>query len=554
MVEDYPSDAYYLASQPEFWDPLYFFPRYFKVQPKRGGRVVPFELWPIQRILSAMVVRCYQEGKWLAHVKPRKEGSSTFFTGVLTQHIAFREGCQAVILAQREDVTRQLARTANRFWVNMPENMLPPRLPGVKRTIECPPPHDSVLELATVGQDDPGRGYTGIHAMVATEICKWGEKAGPDAWTSVLSNIPDPDPREPEGAFVVAESTPLYYGDELQKVWLQADEPDSPWLKCFIPWTMVHSYAMRPAPGWEPKEDIAEYAHNHGLTIEQAFWMQSVGMPKCSNRLEKFRAEYPINEYDCWVLAGDSVFNPVSLAARLKDLDMGTLFSEKTGDYQEWFAPIKGHRYVVFCDAAGSWSERDRFAVEVIDLTASKQVAEYLGHMTAHEMANYLAKMGTRYNRANVYVEANGVGEAVLSHLMYNEGYPRIFHYTPVSGGKPKPGWSSNKKTKVEAVSWTQESIDDGSIEIYSHRLLRQLAAYRGQWDKVSRDATGGHYDLVAAWCGCNWAWRHELGARAQKRNETDSEKAARNWRNLKQKIQAGIPKDGFETRWGIHR
>lgn len=550
----------------EFWDPAWFFPTYYKVQPRAGGRPVPFDLWDSQRLLASYVIRCYQERKWLVHVKPRKEGSSTFFTGVVTQHVLFREGVQALIVAQRDDVAKQLARSANRFYSNLPVSLRPRRMPGVKRTIECPD-IDSVLSVASVGQDDPARGFTGLHALLATEICKWGkverskgtvvrtvsdeenqgfEAEGAAAWTALLSNIPE------ECGFVVAESTPLHNGDELHKVWESAG-PDSPWIKCFIPWTMIRHYAADPPPGWKLHSTLAKYAHTHQLNERQAFWMQSVGLPKCGQSLARFRSEYPISDVDCWELRGEKVFNHERIMEILRWLDKNTSFTEQTGEYQQWKEPNERHRYAIFCDPAGSWAKRDMFAIEVIDLDECAQVAEFHGYMDAWSAARYLAQLGEKWNRAIVYVEQNGVGEAVLNPLI--RIYPRVYHRNVTEGGA-QPGWHSNKRTKVEAVATAQELLRDRSCTIRSHRLLRQMAAYRGQWDKLNRDrdAQGGHYDLVAAWCGACWAYDHETGGRrARESTENPEERITKAWNGLVDRLKGKGNEGGFDSPWGRH-
>ena len=204
----------------EFWDPAWFNPRYYKVLPKEGGALKRFNLWGAQRILAAMTVQAMSENKRIVHVKPRKEGSSTFFTYELAKHVMFRRGCQGLIISQADKITDQLARAAVRAYNSVPEWMRPERRERVERSIDLPG-QDSLLSLATAGSKDPARGFTGLQALLATEVSSWESS---DTWTALLSNVPQ------RGAFVVAESTPLHHGDQLQRIWKEADEADSPWL------------------------------------------------------------------------------------------------------------------------------------------------------------------------------------------------------------------------------------------------------------------------------------------------------------------------------------
>lgn len=500
-----------------FWNPLWFHPRYLRVTPKEGGQSVPFKLWSHQKLLAMASIRAMVENKYLLHVKPRKEGSSTFFTGILTQHTCFRRGCQSLILAQRDDVTTQLARTAVRFYNGIPAWMRPKRRERVERSIDIPT-LDSVMSLATAGQDDPGRGFTGLQALLATEICKW---KSPDTWTAVLNNLPQ------RGAFVVAESTPLHHGDELQRLWKDADNPDSRWSKVFVPWTMVEEYAMNPPPNWRPNEVVQTYADKFGISERQAYWMQVEGIPKCSNKLDKFAAEYPINDMDCWKSLGSTVFNEDKLQERLMELGANGMV-EQSDDPRFFADPVEGHRYVIGVDPAGSFSKRDFFGVQCLDLAECNQAFEGALHGDAFQIARRLVELGTKYNMATIYVEANGVGEALLLCLV-NMGYKRIYYRG--KGKERKPGWWSDLKRKVEAYGIAQELLDDGSCSINSHRLLRHMQESQGPMaDKNVRDSDGGHFDLVTAWCIALWAYKHEAVSSYNKRKADPKELARRTW------------------------
>lgn len=531
---------------PEFWDPFKYC-RLNKIRAKSGA-LVQFNLWEHQRILAAAVQRCYKEKKWLVHVKPRQEGSSTFFTCIATQHAMFRTGCRVGLLAHKKDTAKSLSEMAVRFHRHMPQHIKPKKSVGLKRTLEFPV-LDSRMVIASVKDEEPLRGDT-VQVLLATEISKWSETAGPDAWTSALNAVPG------KSGFVIAESTPSYHGDQLHEICLDAETPHSKWLKVFIPWTMVNEYSVEPPPNWRPDAVVQEYSDKHYLTEAQAFWMQTEGLQKCRNNLEKFRAEYPVNELDCWVLAGESVFNSKNLMSMMEGIDKGTGLSVETSEYVEFEQPQEDGRYLIFCDPAGSWAKRDMFGVQIIDIENCTQVAEYLGHSEAFKMARELAKLSTKYNDARIYIEANGVGEALISHLLAM-GVKNIYHRKASvygrSGFTRIPGWYSTVKTKAQAISFLQELIDDGSLTINSTRCIRQLLNYRGQWDKLSRDSSGGHYDLAAAMAGAAWAWRIEVGARWDKRNISNKQRARDNWSRLMNRIDRYGNMDS-NSPWGRHK
>lgn len=532
-------------THPQFWDPAVFLPQW-KVRSKQGN-LVPFKLWSHQQLLAAAVVRCYQEDKWLVHVKPRQEGSSTFFTGVATQNAMYRVGCRAALLAHKKETAKSLSEIAIRFYQSTPQIIQPRKTLGLKRTLEFPQ-LDSRMTIASVRDEEPLRGDT-VQVLLATEVSSWEENGGPEAWTSALNAVPR------DGGFVIAESTPKYHGDQLHVLCTEAEQPGSRWLKVFIPWTLVEEYRVAPPPGWRPIKDVLDYANANGLTESQAFWMQSEGLPRCANDFARFRAEYPVNELDCWVLAGESVFPQDPLMERAKTLDGGTGITIETKPLEIWQPAVKGNRYIITCDPASSWSKQDMFGVQVLSVDDCAQVAEYLGHTDAFTMAKQLMVLSAQYNGARIYVEANGVGDAVLSHLIAL-GCRNMYWRSGGNGHSKAPGWYNTVKTKAEAISILQTIIADGSLTLNSVRCIRQLLNYRGQWDRLDRDAQGGHFDLVASMAIAAWAWRHEVGRGFVARQLSDKEKTEQAWRRIL-RIADSSPagsQRGDKSPWGTHR
>ncbi len=534
-------------NNPGFWDPANFLPM-LKVRSKTEG-LVPFKLWPHQYIMAAAVQRAVTERKWLVHIKSRQTGSSTFFTGIVYQHAAFRRGCWCSILAHRKPTARNLAEMANRYWRSTPKSIRPERHGRVKRTLEFPR-IDSRIDIASVQDDEPLRGDT-IQVLLATEVSSWADAAGEDAWISARNAVPD------KGGFIMAESTPRHLDDQLHLVCKEAERPNSQWLKCFIPWTMIEEYRAPPPPGWRPNKVIREYMDSHPqLTVEQAVWMQQSGLPKCAHRITRFRSEYPIDEGDCWLSPGEAIYDRTRLRRMLYDIDGNTNLSASNEEWLQFQKPIENHKYIIFCDPAASWSKRDLFAVVVLDVSDCSQAAEFLGHKNAWQMAHLLAKVGRDYNDATIFVEANGVGEGILSHLIDNPKlkYRRVYHRTSrrIGGGTASvPGWWSSEKTKRAAEGALQDLIVDGSLKIHSARSCKQLMNYRGSWGK-RRDSAGGHFDLANAWAGAAWAYQHTpVGGRFGKERATPAQEAKVAWDNLMDKIDPTF--NTSETPWGDH-
>jgi hypothetical protein len=535
---------------PDFWDPGIFLPQ-TKIRPKVGGNI-PFQLKSDQQILRAAVIRCYLERKWLVYVKPRQVGSSTFFTGVVYQHVAYRRGCKGAIIAHTKKQAEKLQAMAMRFWKTTPESLRVSRDTQKKNVLSFPD-RDSELEIGSVQDDEPLRGDTAQIAL-CTEIGskQWTQKQ--DAWSSILNAIPGPE----DGGLLFAESTPFRFGDQLHQTVQEAEEPGSRWLSVFVPWTSVGEYASKEVPPkWKPRKDVLNYANEYKLTREQAHYLQTVLLPKCRQKWHKLRCEYPVTIVDAFGLAGEPLFDEEVLLRWLQAIDGGSGVMAELDEFISFKEPQPDHRYVITIDPASGFLKRDNFGLVVLDLTTCEVVAEFLGHRSAGQMAKLAARLGWKYNRAKIYVEANGVGEGVLSHLIEVELYPDIFCRksadTMRDGGELVPGFWSGTNQKNSAISFLQDIIEDDSLTVYSVRLIRQLVNYRGGWDKRKRDEADGHFDLVAALAIAAWAYFHEVRAGRIRKRRTDRELSQANWKALVKKLDR-VGSKRTNTPWGEHR
>jgi len=561
---------------PDFWNPELFLSQLY-IRKKGSGKPIPWKFNGEQVILAAGVRKAYRMNKWIAHLKPRKIGASTFFAGVGYQLAGWQEGVHVAVIAHVRDVSADIVKSCNLFYNSTPEEIRPPRNKGLKRSFYFPDRMSSIT-FHSVRDDEPLRGDMGVQVLLATEISSWMQSRSENAWVSARNAVPE------DGGFIVAESTPRFAGDPMDELWVEAHQPDSKWLSIFIPWVNVAEYSIEPPPGWLPNSIVREYMDKHPQVMEaQGYWMQIVGLPKCAGKLEKFMSEYPISDRECWSTTGESVFDVIALEAQARLLDGGTGLGMEEAAWTFYADPVPGHRYLLSIDPAGSWAERDQFGGVLIDIGECAVVGTFLGHCTAFQMRDDLLGRGDtqgvayRYNKAEIFIEAIGIGEGLLL-LLIEAGYDNIY-YRPTSVGAGrnstfKPGFWNDQKHKIEAISVAQELIADGSIKIPSLRLIVQLQQYKGQWDKTARDVRGGHFDLAAAFCiGC-WAWKHVAYVKWEER------RAKRPWwdvrdeamdRTLRRLIfedspsateseydaasrPQGMSTTSQRTRWGVHK
>lgn len=491
------SGALPALGSPEYWDPDIFMPQ---MKVKYPDRSIGFwRRWSHMDILSAAVKRAYAEHKGVVHLKARREGSTTFFTGLAYQHAAAMPGTWAACLGYKKESAQGMSDMVMRYHQYAPPLWKPPRRPGKKRELILDV-IDSKVTIHSVKDDEPLRG-DGVHFLLANEISSWDDSKAGDAWIAARSALTD------EGGFLVADSTGRRSGDPMHELWQEAHEPGAPWVHVFIPWTLIERYKRPPPPGWQPHPLVAEYRDAHDITDAQACWMHEVGLPKCKYDIGKFMAEYPYIDAEPFLGTGESIFDTRVLTRTLRDLDAGTGILDPGEELAIFEKAKPGHTYVIGVDPSGGWSERDYMGVVVLDVTDCEQVAELRAHKGHFWMAQELIRLSALYNNAMIYVEANAIGEAVLSHLIVTN-YPHVYWRRERGMERPKPGVHSNTATRAEAVDIAQEIIRDESIRFRSPRLVRQLLAYRGPG--AQRDKQKGHFDLVTAFLWCAYAYRRE--------------------------------------------
>ncbi len=93
-----------------------------------------------------------------------------------------------------------------------------------------------------------------------------------------------------------------------------------------------------------------------------------------------------------------------------------------------------------------------------------------------HILAGVLKKLGKWYNNAELVVERNFTGYAVLEQL---KEYGKISYQRDFTTGKvtSQPGWWSNDQTRSLIMTITKENLDH--LKMWDMNLVRQLRSYR---------------------------------------------------------------------------
>jgi len=259
--------------------------------------------------------------------------------------------------------------------------------------------------------------------------------------------------------------------------WVKAREGKSPYKPFFYQWWWTEDYSIPLGSEIALLEDRGELHYTsdeqelvdkYHLTEDQIRWRRW----KIAEKGGLFWQEYPEDELSCFITIGDPVFDQYTLTSLAN--------SAYEGDRHEkgwtfWIPPQEGMRYTIGADSsAGSPTGSYSAAVIIDDLW--RICATFQARLEPHTFAGILKEMGKCYNNAQIAVERNFTGYAVLSHL---QDYGNLYHQRDFLTGKvlSQVGWWTNGQTKELMMTKMKEKV--GQVKIWDMNLIRQLRGYR---------------------------------------------------------------------------
>jgi len=142
-------------------------------------------------------------------------------------------------------------------------------------------------------------------------------------------------------------------------------------------------------------------------------------------------------------------------------------------------------RYIVSGDPAKGNVHSDDSASHVLRVDTGEEVAMFAGK---HEMAVfgfYLDMLANWYNKADLIVERNSIGEATMLWLREHSKLP-IMH-----GLDGHPGWHTSEKSKTHAYATAADMFRNKETILHSRSTFDQLASIEGN----TLSAPEGLYD-----------------------------------------------------------
>jgi hypothetical protein len=383
---------------------------------------------------------------------------------MLTDALIFPHTSCAIISHETRATQRLLDRA--HFYYNTMEEPKPVVGAESRNELSFPDLHSS-LYLGTAGSRAFGRGDT-IKKALASEIGFWedGER--------ILVGLEDAVPMTGE---LTLESSPNGEDNILYERWVKAREGKSPYKAFFFPWWLDSGYYIPEGSELALPEDRGsliytgeelELVEKHGLTQGQIRWRRW----KIAEKGGFFWQEYPEDEVSCWIQIGDPVFNPILLSTMAQNCYDGKLHDQ---GWVFWKPPEEGIHYTIGADSSAG-APGGSYSAAVVLNSSWEVCATFQARLEPHLFADILKTLGKWYNRAEIAVERNFTGYAVLGHM---NDYSNIYYQRDFVTGKitSNPGWWTNEQTKQYMHTTLKDHLPQ--LKIWDVNLIRQLRSYR---------------------------------------------------------------------------
>jgi hypothetical protein len=441
--------------------PAYFLDSYGQIYDATSGEWVPFRLWQAQ--IHTMQTLA---GKRLTIIlKARQLGLTWLVLGYALSLMLFRPAATVLLFSRRDDEAVDLLKTRLRGMYDRLPDWLKVQSFGVDNDHEWELSNGSrALAFPTTAGDS----YTATLAVVDEADLV------PDLDRLMRAVKPTIDGGGRMVLLSRADKTkPL---SPFKRIYEGARQGQNEWAPLFLPWQA------------RPDRDAAWYEGQRRDILAR------------TGGEDDLHEQYPAT--DAEALA------PRQLDKRIPWAWLQQCFTEQTPiDAGILYAPayrlpaipglvvyVRPHpdrQYVIGADPAEGNPTSDDSALCVLDALSGEQVAELAGKFEPTVFADYIAQLAEWCNGAEVLVERNNHGHAVLAGL---DGLG--LSGSLLFGHDGKVGWMSSTLGKVRLYDACADAVKNREVVIHSFATFNQLASIDGS---TLRAPEGQHDDRADA-------------------------------------------------------
>lgn len=244
---------------------------------------------------------------------------------------------------------------------------------------------------------------------------------------------------------------------EFKKIYRAAKLKLTKWVAVFLPWDS------------RPERTTQWYAEQHAEILNR------------TASLDDLHEQYPATDTEAlsprsldkrippdWI---EKCYQP---AEPLTDEMLSESGAPSINGLRVYSLPVRGRRYVVGGDPAEGNPTSDDSALIVKERETGEQCAVLQGKFQPSTLAAHADTIGTFYNKADLLIERNNHGHAVLLWLKDNSTLKRLHGYDG------KPGWPENTRTKALLYDAEADAFRDEDTIIHDFATYVQLASIEG--------------------------------------------------------------------------
>lgn len=478
--------AWYFETFPRFCSLLDVVPKGDK--DGRGGQRVPFKLSDLQR---RYIVAATPRDIIL---KPRQVGMTTLMLAWMVFYFLTVRGARVVIVCQSmtgNSPISNIAATVRVYFDSL-------RRAGIKLEFSTERSsewsirdRDASLRIVVAGASETsaakvGRSGTVTHLM-CTETAFW--EYAEDTTNALFECVPDAR----YGSVIVSESTANGAQGLFHQQCVAASKPggSSAYTRHFFNWYDEAEYRLVLDPGElvEPATEREKLLISRGVSPEQLKWYRQKVADKGQSLTDQ---EYPSDPETCFLVSGRGFFDQ---AATTRLIEQSTEPTERRDRNRIaiWKLPVAGKRYLLSLDTAEGGGGDPSGGI-MRDRETGEHMATISGQYAPWELAGAGAKLGREYNTADIAVERNNHGHAVIQALQREEKYPKIY-----KNDDDKLGWPTNAVTRPTMLDALEDAHRRGLWKSNDRNVLSQFRSFIVTDSGKAEAARGEHDDLVMA-------------------------------------------------------
>jgi hypothetical protein len=441
--------------------PAYFLDRHVSIYDATLGRWIPFRLWPAQ----AGVLDTIHGHRLSVILKARQLGLTWLVLGYARWLMVFRPAATVLVFSKREEESVYLLGDE--------------RLRGM---------YDRLPTWLKVASAEPDAART--WALANGSVLRAFPTNAGDSYTATLAVVDEAD-LVPDLDRLMRSVKPTIDGggqmvllsrsdkgkpqSEFKRIYRAARQGPSAWQGVFLPW---HA---------RPDRDRAWYEGQQADILHRTGW------------LDELHEQYPATDTEALApRSQDKRIAPAWLHQcyqELRPLAPLPLGAPSIPGLEVYALPQPGRCYVIGADPAEGNPTSDASALTVLEADSGEEAAALAGQFQPAVLAAHADAIGHWYNKAEVLVERNNHGHAVLLWLRDHSRLRRL------PGEDGNDGWLSHSRGKALLYDQAADAFREGDTVLHSFATFTQLASIEGASLRAPEGEADDRADSYALAC-----------------------------------------------------